>query len=476
MDIVYLYGKYKECGGRVTTDSRRIAGGELFFALKGENFDGNEYALKALEAGAAYAVVDRGAAVAAGLSDVSGADASGSSVMDSPEKSVVPEGLESRLIPVEDTLAALQALARWHRSMSSADGKPLPVIALTGTNGKTTTKELIKAVLETGYRVTATEGNLNNSIGVPLTLLKITSRTQIAVVEMGASHPGDIRELVSVALPTYGLITNVGKAHLLGFGSFEGVMAAKGELYDYLQRTADKAFVNADNPYLNEMASARPDLRTVRYGLGYEGAEVLPVSPQSPYLRIRLSSGTLVETRLVGEYNADNVMAALAVGKEFGIKEEDAVKAISGYEPKNSRSQMMRTASNVLIVDAYNANPTSVSAALDNLDSMKAEHKAVMLGNMLELGPESVREHEAVLARLSRLKHLDVIVLVGDEFRKALDAEDGAAVAEALGNRTKWFATSELAASFLQANPLKDCCILIKGSRVSRMENVVPEL
>ena len=317
MDIVYLYGKYKECGGRVTTDSRRIAGGELFFALKGENFDGNEYALKALEAGAAYAVVDRGAAVAAGLSDVSGADASGSSVMDSPEKSVVPEGLESRLIPVEDTLAALQALARWHRSMSSADGKPLPVIALTGTNGKTTTKELIKAVLETGYRVTATEGNLNNSIGVPLTLLKITSRTQIAVVEMGASHPGDIKELVSVALPTYGLITNVGKAHLLGFGSFEGVMAAKGELYDYLQRTADKAFVNADNPYLNEMALARPDLRTVRYGLGYEGAEVLPASPQSPYLRIRLSSGTLVETRLVGEYNADNVMAALAVERGY---------------------------------------------------------------------------------------------------------------------------------------------------------------
>ena len=476
MDIMYLYGKYKECGGRVTTDSRRIAGGELFFALKGENFDGNEYALKALEAGAAYAVVDRGAAVAAGLSSVSGADVSGSSGMDSPEKAVVPEGLESRLIPVEDTLAALQALARWHRSMSSADGKPLPVIALTGTNGKTTTKELIKAVLETGYRVTATEGNLNNSIGVPLTLLKITSRTQIAVVEMGASHPGDIKELVSVALPTYGLITNVGKAHLLGFGSFEGVMAAKGELYDYLQRTADKAFVNADNPYLNEMASARPDLRTVRYGLGYEGAEVLPVSPQSPYLRIRLSSGTLVETRLVGEYNADNVMAALAVGKEFGIKEEDAANAVSGYEPKNSRSQMLRTASNVLIVDAYNANPTSMSAALDNLDSMKAEHKAVMLGNMLELGPESVGEHEAVLARLSRLKHLDVIVLVGDEFRKALDAEDGAAVAEALGNRTKWFATSELAASFLQANPLKDCCILIKGSRGSRMENVVPEL
>ena len=360
--------------------------------------------------------------------------------------------------------------------MSSADGKPLPVIALTGTNGKTTTKELIKAVLETGYRVTATEGNLNNSIGVPLTLLKITSRTQIAVVEMGASHPGDIKELVSVALPTYGLITNVGKAHLLGFGSFEGVMAAKGELYDYLQRTADKAFVNADNPYLNEMALARPDLRTVRYGLGYEGAEVLPASPQSPYLRIRLSSGTLVETRLVGEYNADNVMAALAVGKEFGIKEEDAANAVSGYEPKNSRSQMLRTASNVLIVDAYNANPTSMSAALDNLDSMKAEHKAVMLGNMLELGPESVGEHEAVLARLSRLKHLDVIVLVGDEFRKALDAEDGAAVAEALGNRTKWFATSELAASFLRANPLKDCCILIKGSRGSRMENVVPEL
>lgn len=449
MDMVFLYDRYKECGGRVTTDSRRICGGEMFFALKGENFDGNEYALKALEAGAAYAVVDKDAAA---VKSASG-------------------DMSSRLIPVDDTLAALQSLARWHRSMTFVDGKPLPVIALTGTNGKTTTKELVKAVLETKYKVTATEGNLNNSIGVPLTLLKIDEDTQIAVVEMGASHPGDIKELVSVALPTYGLITNVGKAHLLGFGSLEGVMAAKGELYDYLQRTADKAFVNVDNPYLRKMASDRPDLLTIPYGLDYEGAEVLPASPLYPYLRIRLQSAKVVETGLVGAYNADNVMAALAVGRYFGIPEDDAVKAVSGYVPKNSRSQMMKTASNVLIVDAYNANPTSMAAALDNLDSIDAGRKAVMLGNMLELGDDSVKEHIAVIERLSHISSLEYAVLVGDEFRKALDA-----MGDAVPDNVSWFATSDEAASGLDRRRPEGCCILVKGSRGSMMEKVIPSL
>ena len=269
MIILDIYKKFLECGV-VTTDSRAIKGGEMFFALKGENFDGNEYALKALEAGAAYSVVN--AEGPAGGSD------------------------DPRLIKVEDTLKTLQELARWHRSMTIVDGKPLTVIALTGTNGKTTTKELIREVLSVKYRVTATEGNLNNSIGVPLTLLKINPQTQLAVVEMGASHPGDIKELVDIALPNYGLVTNVGKAHLLGFGSFEGVKSTKGELYDYLRRTSDKVFLNVDNPHLCQMASERnlqsdperPYSLILPYGLDYSGAKVLPSSPEYPYLRIDL--------------------------------------------------------------------------------------------------------------------------------------------------------------------------------------------
>ena len=230
MNIIDIYSIFKSCTG-VTTDSRTLKGGELFFALKGDNFDGNEYAMKALEAGAAYAVVN--------------ADSSVAQVDD------------NRMIKVDDTLKALQDLARWHRSMTFVDGKPLTVIALTGTNGKTTTKELIREVLSVKYNVTATVGNLNNNIGVPLTLLSINSDTQLAVIEMGASHPGDIKELVDIALPNYGLITNVGKAHLLGFGSFEGVKKTKGEVYDYLRRTADKVFLNVDNPHLCSMASER---------------------------------------------------------------------------------------------------------------------------------------------------------------------------------------------------------------------------
>ena len=279
--IIELYSKYKECGV-VTTDSRAIKGGELFFALKGENFDGNEYALKALEAGAAYAVVNKDSAVAAHAET------------------------DKRLFPVEDTLKTLQELARWHRSMTFVDGKPLTVVALTGTNGKTTTKELIREVLSVKFNVTATEGNLNNSIGVPLTLLKINSQTQIAVVEMGASHPGDIKELVDIALPNFGLITNVGKAHLLGFGSFEGVKKTKGELYDYLRRTSDKVFLNVDNPHLCEMANERhlqsdperPYSLVLPYGLDYSGAKVLPSSPEQPYLRIALQDGGEIKTNL----------------------------------------------------------------------------------------------------------------------------------------------------------------------------------
>lgn len=453
MEIISIYNKFKECGV-VTTDTRTLKGGEMFFALKGENFDGNEYAQKALGLGARYAVVNKSSAAASS---------------DDP-----------RLVKVDDTLKTLQDLARWHRSMTIVDGKPLTVIALTGTNGKTTTKELIREVLSVKYRVTATEGNLNNSIGVPLTLLKINQDTQLAVVEMGASHPGDIKELVDIALPNYGLITNVGKAHLLGFGSFEGVKKTKGELYDYLRRTSDKVFINADNPHLCQMASERnlqsdperPYSLLIPYGLEYQGASVLPSSAEEPFLRISVpvTPGTaegsiLIRTNLVGSYNADNVMAAIAVGAQFGVSLVDAVRAIEAYVPSNNRSQMTRTEHNTLIVDAYNANPTSMAAALENFSNVSADCRIAMLGDMLELGEDSAAEHKAVIeSALSR--GFCKVFFVGKEFASVSVASDNA----------MFFQTSDELADYLKANPVHGATILIKGSRGTRMEKVIPVL
>ena len=445
MEIISIYERFKECG-RVTTDTRTLSAGDMFFALKGENFDGNDYALKALENGAAYAVVSRESAAA--------------------------ESADPRLIRVDDTLKTLQELARWHRSMTFVDGRPLTVLALTGTNGKTTTKELIREVLSMKYRVTATKGNLNNSIGVPLTLLTIDSETQIAVVEMGASHPGDIKELVDIALPNYGLITNVGKAHLMGFGSFEGVMRTKGELYDYLRRTSDKVFLNVDNPHLCRMASERnlqsdperPYSLVLPYGVEYSGAEVLPATPDSPYLRIKIKD-TVINTNLVGAYNADNVMAAIAVGAHFGVPFEEAVSAIEAYVPSNNRSQMVRTGRNTIIVDAYNANPTSMNAALDNFAHVQADRKIVMLGDMLELGEDSSMEHRAVADKLNGME-LDMIILVGKEFSSVVSKGDGVLC----------FETSADAALWLSSHEVSDAAVLVKGSRGIRMEKLVDVL
>lgn len=454
MTIVEIYSRYRECG-RVTTDSRSVKGGEMFFALKGENFDGNEYAMKALEAGASYAVVASDSAIA------------------STE--------DPRLIKVEDTLRTLQELARWHRSMTFVDGKPLTVIALTGTNGKTTTKELVREVLSVRYRVTATEGNLNNSIGVPLTLLRIDPQTQIAVVEMGASHPGDIKELVDIALPNYGLITNVGKAHLLGFGSFEGVMNTKGELYDYLRRTSDKVFLNVDNPYLCRMAAERnlqsdperPYSLVLPYGLSYSSVEVLPSSAEYPYLRMSFpvegeKEPFVLNTNLVGTYNADNVMAAIAVGAQFGVGFKEAAEAIAAYVPSNNRSQMVKTERNTLIVDAYNANPTSMEAALRNFANIEAGRKVVMLGDMLELGEDSVQLHRSVLGICAEMD-LQEVCLVGAEFGKAIDSVSGAA-------GLRWFEDSAKLAAWAESENLSGSVVLVKGSRGIRMEKVIPVL
>lgn len=443
--IEKLYELFCECGGSFTTDSRTIKGGELFFALKGDNFDGNAYAEKALEAGAAYAVVGEDA------------ECLKSSSLDS-----------ARLFPVKDTAVALRQLALYHRRRLD-----IPVIGLTGTNGKTTTKELVNAVLSAKYRTAATKGNFNNNIGVPLTVLSIPSDAEMAIVEMGASHPGDIKELVEVCEPDFGLITNVGRAHLLGFGSFEGVKATKGELYDFIAgrrrecgdgtKKADKLiFVNADNADLVGMAEARGFVSgqsAVCYGLKYSGAEILPTDAEHPFLRLRLSDGREVNTKLVGAYNADNVLAALCVGEYFGVERSAAIAAIEAYVPSNNRSQMQKTDRNVLIVDAYNANPSSMDAALTNFAGFEAPEKIALLGDMLELGETSVEEHSRIV---ERVKECGVrAYYVGEEFSKA--------------GASPCFASSEELAEYISSHrqEFTGAAILVKGSRGTRMERTL---
>ena len=450
MEMKELYHKYQECGYKVTTDSRAISGGEIFFALRGENFDGNDYALKALEAGAAWAVVN---------DDIAADD--------------------PRFIRVADPFTTLQQLAIYHRNNVHGD-KHLPVVGLTGTNGKTTTKELIAAVLSKKYRVCATQGNLNNDIGVPLSLLKIRPDTEIAVIEMGASHPDDIAKLVKVSQPDYGLITNVGKAHLLGFGSFEGVKTAKGELYYWLgSHEGSLIFLNENDADLREMASAQP-CHCFGYGMKYQGAELLPSSAEQPFVRLRLGSDT-ISTKLIGGYNATNILAAMAVGEYFGVSRADAIAAIEAYTPSNGRSQMTRTASNTLIVDAYNANPSSMKSALDNFATAEAGFKVAMLGDMRELGADSVKEHVAIVSKLADMvmtRQLDRIYLVGDEFNKALAEFSGKnlTLMTMAGPAFFYCGTSEELAGFLKENPVDGALILIKGSRGIQMEKTIPSL
>ena len=431
MDITELYELFLASKG-VNTDTRTLQPGQLFFALKGENFDGNAYAVKALESGAAYAVVHE---------DVPGDD--------------------PRLLRFPDTLRTLKELAACHRQHLD-----IPVIGLTGTNGKTTTKELVREVLSARFRVASTPGNLNNDIGVPLTVLSIGPDAEIAVVEMGANHPDDISALTWVSRPDYGLITNVGKAHLLGFGSFEGVKRAKGQLYDWLSAHDGQAFVNVDDPDLFGMAVARP-LSIIPYGVEGEDVTILPASSGQPFLRLEIG-GKVLETKLVGAYNAANVMAALTVGRQFGIPLEEGMAAIAAYTPSNNRSQMTRTGRNVVIEDAYNANPSSMAAALDNFALLQDACKVALLGDMRELGDDSVKEHVKILEKLDGCG-LTHACLVGEEFRKA--------VAES-GDRpyVKLYATSDDLAAALAERPLSGAMVLVKGSRGIRMEKVIPTL
>ena len=431
MEINDLYTIFLASNG-VNTDTRTLQPGQLFVALKGETFDGNAYAAKALEAGAAYAVVND-----------------------------YVEGDDPRLLRFPDTLQTLKELAACHRQHLA-----IPVIGLTGTNGKTTTKELIREVLATHFTVAATKGNLNNDIGVPLTVLGIGADADIAVVEMGANHPDDISALTWVSQPAYGLITNVGKAHLLGFGSFEGVKKAKGQLYDWLSEHDGQAFVNVDDDNLYEMATTRP-LSIIPYGVAGEDAEILPTSAENPFLRMSIG-GEVLETKLVGSYNAANVMAALAVGRQFGIPLQDGLAAIAAYTPSNNRSQMTRTGRNVVIEDAYNANPSSMAAALDNFALLQSECKVVLLGDMRELGEDSVKEHVKILKKLDDCG-LTHACLVGEEFKKALDEAGTPAY-------VKWYATSDDLAAALAERPLSGATVLVKGSNSMKMGKVLPTL
>ena len=388
----------------VSTDTRNLPAGCVFFALHGANFDGNKFAKQALESGATLAVIDN------------------------PEYALA----EGTLL-VSNTLLALQDLARaWRRELG------LPIIGITGTNGKTTTKELLAAVLSTKYNIHYTQGNLNNQIGVPLTLLQISRAHEMAIVEMGASHPGDIKELVDIAEPNYGLITNVGRAHLEGFGSFEGVQRTKQELYDYLVAHNGTIFRNADNSYLAEMENRATQLYTT-----------LHHSPQL-YTTGTMPSGT----NLVGGYNAENVSAALCVGAYFGVSKEQALEAVRRYVPTNNRSQAMQTANNQLIVDAYNANPTSMQAAIN---AFKGD--TYILGAMRELGEYSHLEHQNVVNMLAERK-ADWVFLVGEEYLQTTSPYPV-------------YENVEQLHEYLEANPLKGKNILLKGSRSTKMEKLL---
>ena len=460
-----LYKLYCECGYQVSTDSRTIPAGAIFFALRGENFDGNEYALKALEAGAAYAVVNDDA----GPLMLSATGKGQSRVPQGEPVSALPvRSSHARIIPVPDPFKALQDLAIHHRKALG-----IPVIGLTGTNGKTTTKELIAAALGAKFRVAATKGNLNNDIGVPLTLLSIKPGTEMAVVEMGANHPDDIAKLVKVSQPDYGYITNVGKAHLLGFGSYEGVLAAKTELYKWLgSHRGSLIFVNTDHPDL-AAAARREACHQWEFNRRSMKVELLPTTAENPYLAM-LAGDSEIHTKLVGAYNADNVMAALAIAEYFGVKRADAVAAIEAYTPANSRSQLQKTARNTLIVDAYNANPTSMGLAIDNLAAIQSESRLALLGDMRELGEASIEEHKNIVRKLlaSGLKSY----LVGEEFGKALSELGIIPGADPfiLG----CFPSSDALTEYISGNQasFSDATILVKGSRGIRMEKVLPEL
>lgn len=424
MEINQLYTIYQKYPS-LQTDTRKLKPGNIFFALKGTNFNGNHFAKQALDAGAAYSVID--------------------------EKEFEIPG---KTILVENVLVALQLLARHHRKQFD-----IPFLAITGSNGKTTTKELIHAVLSTTYKTYTTEGNLNNHIGIPLTLLKIKEDAEIAVIEMGANHIGEIASYCKIVLPTHGLITNCGKAHLEGFGSEEGVRKGKGELYDYLRANNGIAFLMRDYDYLFQMSKGIQHIITY----GTKNADIEGnISKSEPFLKVNLTKGTeisSIQTNLVGEYNLPNVLAAVTVGKYFKVPDEKIKTAIENYSASNNRSQWIEQGTNKIILDAYNANPASMKLAIENFAKMNVPNKVLILGGMAELGKESKSEHQLIIGLISNYQWKEV-ALVGGDFMK-------------INHPYQRFNDAIEARKWMQHQNYNNTSLLIKGSRSMQMEKIL---
>lgn len=434
MSIEQLYKIYLQ-HPVICTDTRKISPGCLFFALKGEHFDGNSFAEKALELGAAYAIVDW------------------------------KEGANDRLILVNDVLSSLQELATYHRSQLH-----IPVIGITGSNGKTTTKELLYAVLSQHYCTFATHGNLNNHIGVPLSILSIGPEVHLAIIEMGANHRQEIAQLCSIAQPTHGLITNIGKAHLDGFGGMEGVRKGKGELYEYLAKTDGTAFVSHNSLELNALCRQYSLNKVVFYGSGMDNYISGNISQEVPFLSVswkrqRVEFDELkheVSSHLTGSYNLENILAAICVGSFFELRTEEINAGISGYIPSNNRSQVSKTDKNTLICDYYNANPSSMAAALENIEKLPAENKVLILGDMFELGAESAEEHASMVEKALQVPASRRLFIGADFFAQREKAK-----------KEEFYKSTEEAYKAIEKQPINGATILLKGSRGMKLESLV---
>ncbi|WP_026473761.1 UDP-N-acetylmuramoyl-tripeptide--D-alanyl-D-alanine ligase [Alkaliflexus imshenetskii] len=430
MSLAYLYDCYL-ASGKVTTDSRNCAPGAIYFALRGDRFNGNDFARSALEAGCSLAVVD-------------------------DESLKHTQGCYW----VQDALAALQQIASHHRAMTA-----VKIVGITGSNGKTTTKELMAAVLGQKYKVWFTQGNLNNHIGVPLTLLAMPPGTELAVIEMGANHIGEIAALSKISQPDYGLITNVGKAHIEGFGSFEGIKIGKGELYQHLKQKGGDIFINGNNEHLTAMLGSYNG-NVFRYGSNPEFEIVCKNASASPMLRFEWKAQDTgwnpVNTNLTGLYNLENALAAICVGYHFGVEKNLIGKALSEYVPENQRSQLTKTETNTVVLDAYNANPSSMTAALENFSQMNGTNKVLILGEMKELGEESMAEHRQMVHLIEKTD-VSTCFLVGEEFKPHAPNKPG----------FFWFESTDELISFIRCNPIRNALVLIKGSRANRLERTM---
>jgi len=432
MRLGEIYELYKQ-HPKISTDTRKIENGSIFLALKGDKFNGNAFANQAIEAGAAYAIIDE-----------------------------PTYKKDHRYLVVDNVLSTLQELATFHR-----DQLNIPIIGITGTNGKTTSKELIHAVLAEKFKTFATIGNLNNHIGVPLSVLSINTETEMAVIEMGANHLHEIEFLCSIARPDYGLITNVGKAHLEGFGSYEGVKKAKSELYKWLSAHNGVLFLQKDNPELTEMANAFSFKKVINYGFCPDNDIYGELEANDPFLSLKWMHGnenSVVETRLTGAYNAENLLAAIAIGNYFNLTKEEINHGIENYRPENNRSQVLTTENNTIICDYYNANASSMKAALENMQSIKsALKKTVILGDMFELGTESAYEHKKLVEQALRLENTNCI-FIGKEF-----------YAHKSDKAVFWKTTEEALETF-KINPPKHQLILLKASRGMAFEKIASVL